>query len=119
MAGMAPAMASDGGREVNGHGGARRPRSGAGGESERVCQRELGRAIMEEQERDSGRAHSSGARQWWRRAPAWLPRTGHAPPFEEIYRARGGQQSDQRGELIWAICRPNLDMGPKAKLQPT
>ena len=116
---MAPAMASDGGREVNGHGGARRPRSGAGGESERVCQRELGRAIMEEQERDSGRAHSSGARQWWRRAPAWLPRTGHAPPFEEFYRARGGQQSDQRGEPIWAICRPNLDMGPKAKLQPT
>ena len=36
VAGMVPAMASDGGREVHGHGGARRPRSGAGGESERV-----------------------------------------------------------------------------------
>ena len=94
----------------------RGPRERAG--SERGTE-ELGRAIMEEQERNSGRAHGSGARQWWRRAPAWLPRTGHAPPFEEFYRARGGQQSDQRGEPIWAICRPNLDMGPKAKLQPT
>ena len=53
MAGMVPAMASDGGREVHGHGGARRPRSGAGGESERVP--EGARA------RDYGGA---GARQW-------------------------------------------------------
>ena len=71
---MAPAMASDGGREVHGHGGARRPRSGAGGESERVCQRELGRAIMEEQEHDSGRARGSGARPWWGASSAWPPR---------------------------------------------
>jgi len=71
------------------------------------CQRELGRAIMEEQERDSGRAHSSGARQWWRRAPAWLPRTGHAPPFEEFYRACGGRRYGRRGESIWAASRLN------------
>ena len=52
MAGMAPAMASDGGREVHGHGGARRPRSGAGGESERVSQRELGLHLCRAQGHD-------------------------------------------------------------------
>ena len=50
---------------------------------------------------------------------AWRPRPGHAPPIGVFYRARGGQQSDQRGARFWAVCRPNLDMGPKAKLQPT
>ena len=50
---------------------------------------------------------------------AWRPRPGHAPPIGAFYRARGGQQCRQGGEPIWAICRPNLDMGPKAKLQPT
>ena len=37
---------------------------------------ELGRAIMEEQERDSGRARGSGTRPWWGASSAWLP---HAP----------------------------------------
>ena len=43
-------------------------------EGERVSQRELGRAIMEEQERDSGRARGNGARPWWGASSARRPR---------------------------------------------
>ena len=58
----------------------------------------------------------SGARQWWRRAPAWLPCTGHVSPLEAFYRARGGRRYGRRGESIWAASMLNLAMGPKQSL---
>ena len=53
------------------------------------------------------RARGSGGRQWWRRAPAWLPRMGQVPPVEAFHRARGGQRRGQGGTLFWAVSRPN------------
>ena len=64
-----PAMAASARSQERGR--ERGPRERAG--SERGTE-ELGRAIKEEQERDSGRARGSGVRPWWGASSAWLPR---------------------------------------------